>query len=92
MILELFNMQIEELRRHIRVILADSGVIEKVQATPFEVAIGSSGTIESIEQMINLTSTTLNDTQVVVTIFKISAFFTLCFHLSVQKSSSFLDV
>jgi len=63
--------QIEELRRHIRVILADSGVIENVKSTQFEVAIGSSGTIESIEQMIHhtalstesqaLDSTTLRD-------------------------------
>lgn len=56
--------QIEELRRHIRVILADSGVIDKVQATPFEIAIGSSGTIESIEQMIHHTVTTSTDSQV----------------------------
>jgi hypothetical protein len=51
--------------------LADSGVIENVQSTQFEVAIGSSGTIESIEQMIHhtalstesqaLDSTTLRD-------------------------------
>ncbi|CAK9190513.1 unnamed protein product [Sphagnum troendelagicum] len=68
---ELKKEQIEELRRHIRVILADSGVIENVQSTQFEVAIGSSGTIESIEQMIHhtalstesqaLDSTTLRD-------------------------------
>lgn len=56
--------QIEELRRHIRVILADSGVIDKVLATPFEIAIGSSGTIESIEQMIHHTVTTPTDSQV----------------------------
>ncbi len=51
--------------------MADSGVIENVQSTQFEVAIGSSGTIESIEQMIHhtalstesqaLDSTTLRD-------------------------------
>jgi hypothetical protein len=57
-------LQIEELRRHIRVILADSGVTDKVLATPFEIAIGSSGTIESIEQMINYTVTTSTDSQV----------------------------
>jgi len=38
--------------------LADSGVIENVQSTSFEMAIGSSGTIESIEQMINHTAAT----------------------------------
>ncbi|KAG0575333.1 hypothetical protein KC19_VG337700 [Ceratodon purpureus] len=61
---ELKKEQIEELRRHIRVILADSGVIEKVLATPFDIAIGSSGTIESIEQMIHHTVTTSTDSQV----------------------------
>ncbi|XP_024367336.1 uncharacterized protein [Physcomitrium patens] len=54
---------IEELIRHIRVILADSGVIDQVKTTPFEVAIGSSGTIESIEQMIHHAVTTSNDSQ-----------------------------
>lgn len=60
---ELKKEQIDELRRHIRVILADSGVIDKVQATDFEVAVGSSGTIESIEQMIHHTVTTSSDSQ-----------------------------
>ena len=47
-------------------ILADSGVIDKVLATPFEIAIGSSGTIESIEQMIHYTITTPSESQVSV--------------------------
>eukprot|EP00850_Spirogloea_muscicola_P018617 SM000172S03090 [mRNA] locus=s172:286416:292351:- [translate_table: standard] len=46
--------QVEDLRRYIRVMLADSGVLENVRAGKFEVAIGSSGTIETIEQMINM--------------------------------------
>nr|CAJ00560.1 exopolyphosphatase [Physcomitrium patens] len=62
---ELKKEQVEELRRHIRVILADSGVIDQVQANEFEVAIGSSGTIESIEQMIHYTVTTTSAPQVV---------------------------
>lgn len=45
-------------------ILADSGVIDQVQANEFEVAIGSSGTIESIEQMIHYTVTTTSAPQV----------------------------
>ncbi|XP_073390715.1 uncharacterized protein [Physcomitrium patens] len=61
---ELKKEQVEELRRHIRVILADSGVIDQVQANEFEVAIGSSGTIESIEQMIHYTVTTTSAPQV----------------------------
>lgn len=61
---EIKKEQLEELRRHIRVILADSGVIDKVLATPFEIAIGSSGTIESLEQMIHTTVTTLTESQV----------------------------
>nr|CAJ00559.1 exopolyphosphatase [Physcomitrium patens] len=62
---ELKKEQVEELRRHIRVILADSGVIDQVQANEFEVAIGSPGTIESIEQMIHYTVTTTSAPQVV---------------------------
>ena len=58
------SSQIEELRRHIRIILADSGVIDKVLATPYEIAIGSSGTIESIEQMVHHTVTTSTESQV----------------------------
>ncbi|CAM6008382.1 unnamed protein product [Sphagnum balticum] len=60
---ELKKEQIEELRRHIQVILADSGVIENVQSASFEMAIGSSGTIESIEQMINHTAATSTGSQ-----------------------------
>lgn len=41
-------------------------MIDKVLATPFEIAIGSSGTIESIEQMIHHTVTTPTDSQVSV--------------------------
>jgi exopolyphosphatase/guanosine-5'-triphosphate,3'-diphosphate pyrophosphatase len=50
---ELKKEQIEELRRHIQSVLADSGVIENVKKTQFEIAIGSSGTIESVEHMIH---------------------------------------
>eukprot|EP00897_Mesotaenium_endlicherianum_P004785 jgi/Mesen1/4334/ME000022S03625 len=46
--------QVEEMRRYIRVMLADCGILEIVHATDFEVAIGSSGTIETLGQMIQL--------------------------------------
>ncbi len=38
-------------------------MIENVQSTSFEMAIGSSGTIESIEQMINHTAATSTGSQ-----------------------------
>lgn len=44
--------RVEEMRRFVRVALADSGVLEIVRSTKFEVAIGSSGTIEALEAMI----------------------------------------
>eukprot|EP00271_Cylindrocystis_brebissonii_P013819 TRINITY_DN3413_c0_g1_i6.p1 TRINITY_DN3413_c0_g1~~TRINITY_DN3413_c0_g1_i6.p1 ORF type:complete len:758 (-),score=121.71 TRINITY_DN3413_c0_g1_i6:752-3025(-) len=44
---------LDEMRRYIRVVLADSGVQEVVRNAVFEVAIGSSGTIETVEQMIH---------------------------------------
>ncbi|CAI5458901.1 unnamed protein product [Closterium sp. Yama58-4] len=49
------RQQILEMRRYVRVLLADSGVLEVVKGAEneIELAIGSSGTIETIEQMIH---------------------------------------
>ncbi|GAQ88727.1 exopolyphosphatase / guanosine-5'-triphosphate,3'-diphosphate pyrophosphatase [Klebsormidium nitens] len=45
--------QIDDLRRHVRIMLADSGVLDAVSNRHFDVAIGSSGTIETIAEMIH---------------------------------------
>ncbi|CAI5530545.1 unnamed protein product [Closterium sp. Naga37s-1] len=49
------SQQILEMRRYVRVLLADSGVLEVVKGAEneIELSIGSSGTIETIEQMIH---------------------------------------
>ncbi|KAH9306251.1 hypothetical protein KI387_010655, partial [Taxus chinensis] len=50
---KLQESHIEELRRHIRATFSDSNLVEKVREIGFEMAIGSSGTIESIQQAIH---------------------------------------
>eukprot|EP01018_Ginkgo_biloba_P028275 Gb_25325 [translate_table: standard] len=50
---ELQEGQIEELQRHIRARFADSELVEKVREIGFEMVIGSSGTIESLQQIIH---------------------------------------
>lgn len=54
--------ELDEMRRYIRVVLNDSGVVEAVRSLEgdIEMAIGSSGTIETIEQMIHLSTPSQN--------------------------------
>lgn len=53
---ELFveKSKLDDLRRHIRTVLYESSVVSKVRDLGFEVAVGSSGTIRSIERAIFL--------------------------------------
>ncbi|XP_042500544.1 exopolyphosphatase-like [Macadamia integrifolia] len=46
------NGELLELRNHIRSVLLESGLIEKVREVGFEIAVGSSGTVRSIENAI----------------------------------------
>ncbi|GLJ09935.1 hypothetical protein SUGI_0118610 [Cryptomeria japonica] len=50
---KLQESHIEQLRRHIRSTFADSNLVEKVREIGFEMAIGTSGTIESIQKVIH---------------------------------------
>ncbi|KAI5061109.1 hypothetical protein GOP47_0023614 [Adiantum capillus-veneris] len=45
--------QLDDVRKHARRVLRESGVIDSVRNAGFELAIGSSGTIETIEQIVN---------------------------------------
>ncbi|KAH7426390.1 hypothetical protein KP509_10G000300 [Ceratopteris richardii] len=45
--------QLSDMRKHVRKVLHESGIPERARSAGFELAIGSSGTIETIEQIIN---------------------------------------
>ncbi|MCO5559655.1 hypothetical protein L7F22_013256 [Adiantum nelumboides] len=49
----ILKSQLDDVRKHVRRVLHESGVIENVRDAGFELAIGSSGTIETIEQIVN---------------------------------------
>lgn len=49
----LTKCQLDDVRKHVRGVLREMGVAENVRNAGFELAIGSSGTIETIEQIVN---------------------------------------
>ncbi|OVA16837.1 Ppx/GppA phosphatase [Macleaya cordata] len=48
------NGDIVNMRNHIRSIIHESGIVEKIQEVGFEISVGSSGTIRSIEKAVSL--------------------------------------
>lgn len=50
---ESFGERFADLRSHVRTVLKESGLVEKVKELGFEIAVGSSGTVKSIEKAIS---------------------------------------
>lgn len=46
------NFAQEEMRKHIHSVIIDSGLVQKINGTGFDIAIGSSGTIRAIEKAV----------------------------------------